>query len=92
MDYPGEAFRLTVRRQDLAPELALEGTEGTVGLRVFVPADGTVRTVEVIVSSGSAILDRTAAQAVRRWRFAPATRDGVPIDAYVTFKIRYVVR
>ncbi len=92
MDYPGDAFRLTVRRQDLGSELALEGTEGTVGLRVFVPADGTVRTVEVIASSGSAVLDGAAAQAVRRWRFAPATRDGAPIDAYATFRIRYVVR
>jgi hypothetical protein len=29
---------------------------------------------------------------VLHWHFAPATRDGVPIDAYVTLKIRYVVR
>jgi protein TonB len=92
MDYPGEAFHLMVRRQDFGPELSLGGAEGTVALRVFVLADGTVGTVEVITSSGSAVLDRTAVQAVRRWRFAPATRDGVPMDAYATFKVRYMVQ
>lgn len=92
MDYPGDAFRLTVRRQDLGPELMLEGAEGTVALRALVLADGTVRSVDVIGSSGSAVLDRTAAGAILRWRFAPATRDGVPIDAYVTFKVRYLIR
>jgi len=51
-----------------------------------------VSRVDVIASSGSPALDRAAAEAVKRWRFAPATRDGVPIDAYVTLRIRYVVR
>ncbi len=93
MDYPGDAFRLTVRRQDLGSGiLAVAGAEGTVGLRALVLADGTVRDVEVVASSGSAVLDRTAVEAVHRWRFAPAARDSVPIDAYVTLKIRYVVR
>jgi periplasmic protein TonB len=43
-------------------------------------------------SSRSDALDRAAVDAVRGWRFAPATRDGAPIDAYVTLRIRYVVR
>ncbi len=92
MDYPGEGFHLTVRRQDLGGALVVEGTEGTVALRALVSADGVVRSVEVAASSGSPVLDRTAVEAVRRWRFAPATRDGAPIDAYVTLRIRYVVR
>ncbi len=92
MGYPGEAFRLTVRRRDLGSGLTVVGAEGTVALRALVLADGTVRDVEIVSSSGSAVLDRTAAGAALRWRFAPAARDGVPIDAYVTLKIRYVVR
>jgi protein TonB len=63
-----------------------------VTLRALVLANGTVRGVEIVVSSGSGVLDRTAADAVEHWRFAPAARDGVPIDAYVTLRIRYVVR
>jgi TonB family protein len=92
MDYPGAAFRMTVRRQEFGSELAIEGSEGIVGLRVLVSADGTVKSVGVETSSGSPVLDQTAAGAVRRWRFAPATRDGAPIDSFVTIRIRYVVR
>ncbi len=92
IDYPGEAFHLIVRRQDLGSGLQVVGAEGTVSLRALVRADGAVRDVEVVSSSGSAVLDRTAVETVLRWQFAPATRDGVPIDAYVTLKIRYVVR
>lgn len=68
------------------------GAEGTVSLRALVRADGAVRDVEIVSSSGSAVLDRTAVETVLRWYFAPATRDGVSIEAYVTLKIRYVVR
>jgi len=92
MVYPGDAFHLTLRRQDLGAALALVGTEGTVGVRALILADGTVSGVEVLRSSGSPVLDRAAADAVRRWQFAPATRDGAPIDAYVTLSVRYVVR
>ena len=63
-----------------------------MGVRALVQADGTAARIEIIATSGSPVLDRAAEAAVRRWLFAPATRDGVPIDAYVTFKIRYVVR
>jgi protein TonB len=92
MDYPGSGFRLRVRRQDLGSTLVVEGTEGTVSLRALVAADGTVSSVDVAASSGSAVLDRAAAEAVRTWQFAPATRDGAAIEAYVVLRIRYVVR
>jgi len=91
-DYPVGGFRLTVRRQDLGAGLAVDGEEGTVGVRALVRENGTVGPVDVVASSGSAALDRAAAEALKRWRFAPATRDGVPIDAYVALRIRYVVR
>ncbi len=91
-EYPADGFRLTVRRQDLGTVLTVEGAEGTVGVRALVQADGAVAKVEVTASSGSSALDRAALEAVRRWQFVPATSDGAPIDAYVTLKIRYVVR
>jgi protein TonB len=90
--YPGDAFRLTVRREDLGAAAVVEGSEGTVGIRALVLASGDVEQVEVTISSGSEALDRAAAQAVRSFQFTPATRDGTPIDAYVTLKLRYVVR
>lgn len=90
--YPGDAFRLTLRREDLGAAAVVEGTEGIVAIRALILSTGEVRSVDVTGSSGSAALDRAAVDAVRGWRFAPATRDGAPIDAYVTLKIRYVVR
>jgi len=92
MEYPVDGFRMTVHRQDLGSALSVEGAEGAVGVRVLIQADGTAGRIEIIATSGSPILDRAAEAAVRRWLFAPATRDGVPIEAYVTFKIRYVIR
>jgi periplasmic protein TonB len=90
--YPDDAFGLTVRREDLGAAAVVEGSEGIVAIRALVLANGSVQSVEVTASSGSDPLDRAAAQAVRSFRFAPATRDGTPIDAYVTLRIRYVVR
>ncbi len=92
MLYPGDAFRLTVRRQDLGAAAVVEGTEGVVGMRALILSTGEVRAVEVTGPSGSNALDRAAVDAVRGWRFTPATRDGASIDAYVTLRIRYVVR
>jgi TonB family protein len=88
MDYPGDAFRLMVRRQDLGSSLAVEGTEGTVVLRALVTAQGAVHGVDVVTSSGSEVLDQAAVRAVEQWRFAPATRDDAPIDAYVVIRVR----
>lgn len=90
--YPDGAFHLTLRRQDLGSELVVEGAEGTVTLRALISADGSLRSVDVTVSSGSPVLDRAAAETVRGWRFSPATRDGVPTDAFAILRIRYVVR
>ena len=35
-EYPADAFRLTVRRQDLGTMFAFDGAEGTVGVRALV--------------------------------------------------------
>ena len=65
--------------------------EGRVVLRVQVLPGGTARSVEVLSSSGHAILDRAALKAVRAWRFVPAKRGGVPvagaIDVPITFRL-----
>ena len=50
------------------------GEEGRVMLRVRVSAQGTALAVEIAQSSGSALLDEAARDAVLRWRFVPARR------------------
>ncbi len=63
--YPGMARRL--------------GDQGEVRLDVHVGADGRVTEVRLKQSSGSTLLDRTAMDTVKKWRFKPATVDGRPV-------------
>ncbi len=55
------------------------GDQGEVRLDVRVGADGTVAEIRLRKSSGSPLLDRTAIDTVRKWRFKPATVDGQPV-------------
>jgi protein TonB len=68
------------------------GYEGVVILSVEVYADGTPGAVTVKVSSGHDILDRAAADAVRRWQFRPGIRAGTPISMTVDVPIRFVLK
>ena len=48
-------------------------------LDVRVDVDGKVTEIRLKQSSGSALLDRTAVDTVKKWRFKPATVDGRPV-------------
>lgn len=65
--------------------------EGTVLMRVSIAPDGSVTDVRILETSHSRILDRAAVEAVQRWKFAPAMRDGLPvageIDVPIDFKL-----
>ena len=63
--------------------------EGRVMLKVFVLANGTAGEVRVATSSGHEVLDEAAVDAVRRWRFVPAKREGQPVDSWVSFPINW---
>lgn len=63
--------------------------EGRVMLQVEVAASGDPLTVRVISSSGHDVLDVAAADAVRTWRFVPATRAGLPVTGSVDVPIDF---
>jgi len=65
------------------------GEEGVVMLRVYVAPDGTAREVQVRTSSGSPRLDRSAAEAVERWKFVPAREGDRPVGAWVLVPVRF---
>ncbi len=72
------------------PPLALRRREqGRVVLRVTVSPAGGVIAVAVAQSSGSDLLDSAAMAAVRNWRFAPATRAGVPVEGFAEAPINF---
>lgn len=70
-DYPAAAIRAE--------------QQGSVRIRFVVGADGRASACEVAESSGSAALDSASCQlTIRRFRFRPATRDGVPVQSLAT--------
>ncbi len=72
------------------PREALQrGVGGTVRVQATVSADGSVERMELAESSGNRFLDRAAMEAVRRWRFEPAMRNGQPVSATVTIPIEF---
>ena len=58
------------------PEAETRGEHGTVVVMIHVSEDGLASSVEVAQSSGVAVLDRAAVDAVRKWRFRPALQQG----------------
>jgi len=65
------------------PAARRNSEEGTVVLRVLVTTDGTASRTELDRSSGSAVLDSAALEAVRSWRFVPARRGSQNIEDWV---------
>lgn len=66
------------------------GEEGRMTVRIGIGADGSVTDCAVAASSGHVRLDRRACEvAVRRWRFAPATEDGVAVASVQEKRINW---
>lgn len=65
------------------------GNEGKVVIRVLVGTDGRVKQVERVSAPSEAFWQTTERQALSRWRFRPATRDGVPVEAWRTMTVRF---
>ncbi|MBE9610627.1 energy transducer TonB [Chitinilyticum piscinae] len=76
---------------DYPPEARRNGEEGSVVLRVEVNAQGRPENVGFRQRSGYRRLDEAARQAVLRWRFIPAQRNGQPVadtaDVTLTFRL-----
>jgi len=65
------------------------GIEGRVKVRVLVGENGRAQEVALGESSGDASLDEAAMEAVRKWRFEPATRNGMPVRAWVIAPVSF---
>jgi protein TonB len=70
----------------------LRGQQGRVLLQVEVLPSGKAGAVAVAQSSGYESLDRAARQAVQRWRFHPALRNGQAVAASVQVPVRFAFR
>lgn len=71
-----------------AEETARHG--GRVVLRVSVSEAAAIETVEVTTSTGFPALDQAAVDAVKTWRFAPATDEqGKPVAGVTSFALTF---
>jgi protein TonB len=74
------------------PPVALQrGWEGTVLLLVQVLSSGTAGEITVQKSSGHELMDESAMEQVRQWRFTPATRHGRPIESSVLIPVDFKI-
>jgi periplasmic protein TonB len=65
--------------------------EGTASLRVLVGIDGRVREAQLVTASHPDFGKAAVKQAMRAWRFRPATRDGVPVEDWQTLSVRFTI-
>ncbi|MBC3940746.1 energy transducer TonB [Sphingomonas albertensis] len=66
--------------------------EGKVVVRVLVGTDGRVKQVERVSATTEAFYRATLDRALATWRFKPATRDGVPVEAWRSMSLTFVLQ
>jgi len=69
-------------------QLMRENVSGTVILYAVIHTDGSVGNVRVLRGVDDR-LDQFAKEAVSKWKFDPATKDGKPVDVEATFQIPF---
>lgn len=77
---------------DYPPRLARQDIEGNAVVRVLIGADGRVKSVEMVSATDPEFFEATRKQALRYWRFAPATRDGVAVESWRTMTVRFEMK
>lgn len=64
-------------------------TEGKLTARVLVGVDGRVKAIEISRSPSKGLTEATRRHALAKWRFKPATRDGVPYESWMTMTLNF---
>jgi TonB family protein len=62
--------------------------QGTVVLWLIVGPDGRTRNIRVQRTLGMG-LDEKAVEAIRRWLFEPARKDGVPVAVQINVEVNF---
>jgi TonB family protein len=92
---PGSGITPPSVLREVKPDYTEEGRrrnlEGDVVMEIVVKRDGGVGDVKLLRGLGGG-LDQRAIDAVRQWRFSPATRQGVPVDVVVEVAVEFKLR
>jgi periplasmic protein TonB len=68
-------------------EASIRGERGAVTLLIHVSPEGLASDVDIAQSSGYTALDRAARDAVLKWHFLPAVKDGKPIEFEMPLRV-----
>lgn len=80
LNNPPPVYPLAARRRNI---------EGQVLLRAEIRPDGSCSQVEIKQASPHESLNQAALEAVKKWRFIPATQDGRNVTAWVEIPIKF---
>jgi protein TonB len=65
--------------------------QGRVVVRVLIGVDGRVKQVVKVSAPSDAFFEATERRALEKWRFKPATRDGVAIETWDEIGVKFVL-
>jgi protein TonB len=71
------------------PALQRQGLEGSVTVRIGIDENGRVISVEMVQATNKVFFQETRTQALRHWRFRPATRDGIAVPSEQTLTVHF---
>lgn len=77
---------------DYPRALEKDQVEGLVRLKVLIGRDGRVRQVQILNSTNSLFAQAAERQALKAWRFRPATRGGEAVEDWQTLTVRFSIR
>lgn len=73
------------------PDEQRAGRGGRVVVRVLVGVDGRVKDIEQVSATSESFFAVTRKRALEKWRFKPGTRDGIPVEAWRTIAVSFVL-
>lgn len=65
--------------------------QGRVVVRVLIGVDGRVKQIEKVSAASDAFFAATQKRALEKWRFKPGTQDGIPVEAWRTMTVSFVL-
>ncbi len=74
---------------DYPMAMARQEIEGFATVRILIGVDGRVKDVRQVSATDPEFFQATERQALRRWKFKPATRDGVPVESWRQMTVRF---
>lgn len=84
------AARVLFAPPPVVPEIRLDADEPELSVELLftIGADGSAAS-EILQSSGYSAVDAATLDAAVRWRFAPATLDGRPVQSFLRTRLTF---